>query len=436
MKDGFLLKSPLADRLYGTAATLPIIDYHNHLSVDELARDTRYENITDLWITSDPYKHRLMRMSGIPEQVITGECDPRARFAAYCRAFPYLCGTAVYDFSVLELHSIFGIDEIPSAENADRLYDRLSEMLASPEYTSRALLRRFGVEYQSPVATIDADVSGYTEGLAPSLRGDSLLTPEAGAATSLDAYIDGIEKNLDRLCGAGCRFADHSLDDGFAYLADDGRNAERFAMLSESPASLTSADRYALSSEILRRLAPLYADRRITLLLHLGAKRQTSDRLRRLAGPAGGYAAIGSTPTPTEVCNMLGDFERVGGLPSTVLFPLNMSQMPALAVIGGSFSEDGVAGKVQLGPAWWWCDHTYGIGATLDAQRSFGLLSEFIGMTTDSRSILSFARHDYFRRIFCSYLADLAEGGHAPSDEAFLTEVVRKVCYANAKARI
>ncbi len=445
MEDSFLLSSPLAARLYENYASgLPIIDYHNHLSVTDIAGDRRYGSITELWISADPYKHRLMRICGVSESVITGECDPYDKFKAFCAIFPYLCGTAVYDFSMLELRRVFNIEELPTAENAERLYCELNERLASPEFSTRGILARFGVEYQSPIASVCDGLSGYGEGVAPSLRGDSLIAPTADTARSLGALtgsnVLGLEdflaaagRRIDDFAALGCRFADHSIDEGFAYTPEDGKADDLFKK--SLCADLTPEEKNALSSAILRRLAPMYARKNMTLLLHLGAKRHTSDRLARLAGPFGGYAAIGTTPTPGNIADMLGDFERWGGLPRTVLFPLNMSHMPALASLGGSFSEDGVSGKVQLGPAWWWCDHPYGIRATLDAQSSFGVLSEFIGMTTDSRSPLSFSRHEYFRRILCSYLAELSEAGRAPRDERLLSDIIRKVCYSNAKSR-
>ena len=445
MEKGFLLNGRLADRLYREyAAELPIIDYHNHLSISALVNDERYDNITDLWISADPYKHRLLRMVGTEERIITGECDPFERFSAFCTAFPMLCGSAVYDFSVLELHRIFGVDDLPCADNARYLYDKLNEQLRSPEFSAKGLLRSFGVEYLSPVRSLTDEVEGH-DGVAPSLRGDDLLRPTAAliktlsaitgrSISTVDDYLDAVDRRLLAMCSSGCRFSDHSLDDGFTYALDDGKNEERFVR--SVSGTLPTGEENALASYILRRLSALYAREKMTMLLHIGAKRHTSDRLRRLAGATGGYAGVGSSPTPSSIGDALGDMERHGGLPSTVLCPLNMADMPPLATLGGSFLEDGVSGKVGLGPAWWWCDHSYGIRATLDAQSSFGLLSEFIGMTTDSRSILSFSRHEYFRRIFCSYLAELSEAGHAPKDERLLCEIIKKVCYTNAKNRV
>ena len=216
---------------------------------------------------------------------------------------------------------------------------------------------------------------------------------------------------LDKFHIAGCRFADHALDDGF-FKADEKQ------------------------SELLVRLGNEYAKRSWTLLLHLDAKRNTSSRLRKLAGKAGGYAAVGGSFDISSLCELLAKMEECGGLPKTILFPLSMSDQAPLAVLEGSFSEDDIKGKIQLGPAWWWCDHALGIKNTLDAVASFGVLSEFIGMTTDSRSILSFVRHDYFRRILCNYLDELNTRYELEMSIDTMKEITNKICYKNALDRV
>lgn len=260
--------------------------------------------------------------------------------------------------------------------------------------------------------------------VAPSLRGDNLLEPTKDLTSALSertgmqitdtgSYIGAICKILDLFSAAGCRFADHALDAGFF---KDDVNGEK--------------------SEILTRLGSEYAKRGWTLLLHMNAKRHTSPRLRALAGPAGGFAAVGESFDLSAVSDLLGKMEERGALPDTVLFPLNMSDQAPLSVMQGSFSQDGVPSKVQLGPAWWWCDHALGIENTLSCISSFGVLSQFIGMTTDSRSILSFARHDYFRRLLCSWIdrQNTALEWELPFEHQ--GDIVRKICYENAKQKI
>ena len=229
----------------------------------------------------------------------------------------------------------------------------------------------------------------------------------------MTTYEDSVRVMLDRFKAKGCRFADHALDANFFEEDTDGAR-----------------------TDMLVFLATEYAARGMTLLLHMDAQRSTSTRLRTLAGPAGGYAAVGGSFPLHKLPCLLNRMEEKGGLPDTVLFPLNMNDVPALAVMQGSFSEDGTPSKVGLGPAWWWCDHALGIQNTLASIASFGVLSTFIGMTTDSRSILSFARHDYFRRILASFLDERNEREEWGLSQDLLGDIAQKICYENAKRKI
>ena len=417
MNSDFLLKTAEARRLYEQyAKDAPIVDFHNHLCVAEIAADRRYGDLTELWLTPDPYKHRLMRICGVEEVFITGAAEPFEKFEKFCEIFPYLAGNPVFDWSKMELSSVFGIERLPSKENARYIFDAVGEQLASPEYSCGGILRRFRIAYQSPVAQLMEDLSDFhAPSCAPSLRGDQLLAPTEELLTRLGVtagdeagYFRAISRRLDAFDAKGCRFADHALDHGF--FADPAQGKR------------------------LVKLAAAYAERGWTLLLHLDAKRQTSRRLARIAGPAGGYAAVGGSFDIAKLCDLLNEMEQQGGLPDTVLFPLNPGDQAPLAVLQGSFSQDGTASKVQLGPAWWWNDHALGIRNTLNCVASYGALSQFIGMTTDSRSILSFLRHDYFRRILCAWLAEQNEAWQLP--EAVLGQIAAKICYQNAMDKI
>lgn len=425
MKKNFLLKSNDAERLYYEyAQDLPIIDFHNHLVVADIVENRGYDSLYDLWLASDPYKHRLMRIAGIDEYFITGAATPFEKVEKLFSIFPFLAGNPVYDWGRMELSAIFGIDELPSADNAQYLYDKTREMLSGRDFSTRELLARFNVEYISPVASLLDDISIFNgSSVAPSLRGDDLLLPSDDLKARLakrtgisilddESYIAAVSVLLDDFVARGCRFADHALDDGFFDECNEAKQG------------------------MLVRLAGEYKKRGLSLLLHLDAKRKTSERLARLAGPAGGYAAVGGALNISALTDMLGRMELSGSLPDTILFPLNMSDQAPLAVLQGSFSEDGVASKVQLGPAWWWCDHALGIENTLNAIASFGLVSEFIGMTTDSRSVLSFVRHDYFRRILCSWFAQLCKERDLNLPVDLQGEIIRKISYGNAKKKI
>ena len=426
MNENFLLKSDGALRLYfEVAKDLPIIDFHNHIAVADIKADRKYDNIVDLWLTPDPYKHRLMRICGVDEHFITGDATAFEKFQKYCEIFPMLAGNPIYDWSRMELSAVFGVNDAINGQNAQKIYDKTNEMLRSPEFSNNGILSRFNIEYQSPVATLLEDLSNFDgEKTAPSLRADDLLSPTTNFKTELSsksgvainddaAYLKAVGVMLDRFSAKGCRFADHSLDAGFFEDDVDGKKTEMLVSLGNE-----------------------YAKRGWTLLLHLNAKRRTSPRLLSIAGPAGGFAATGESFEISKIANLLGKMEANGALPDTVLFPLNMSDQAPLAIFQGSFSQDGVPSKVQLGPAWWWCDHKFGIENTLQCISSFGVVSQFIGMTTDSRSILSFVRHDYFRRLLCSWIDEQNVKGEWDMPLEIQKDFIKKICYENAKLKV
>lgn len=424
MNENYLLKTQNARQLYfEAAANLPIIDFHNHISVSDLAYNKSYDNVYELWLKPDPYKHRLMRICGIPEFYITGDAEPYEKFFKFCSIFPMLAGNPVYDWSRMELLKVFGISDLPTADNAEYLWSQINEKLCSPEFSAVNILKRFNIEYQSPVVTLLDDLTLFNgKDIVPSLRGDNLLSPDNNFLEALksktgieinntDSYIKAVCSVLDEFTSAGCKFADHSLD---------------FDFFEKSKNSL----------DILKLLSTEYAKRGWTLLLHIGAKRETSTKLRDIAGPAGGYAATSNNFPLSKLVDFLGEVEAEGTLPDTIIFPLNMSDQAPASILQGSFSEDNISSKVQLGPAWWWCDHSLGIKNTLSCISSFGAVSQFIGMTTDSRSILSFVRHDYFRRILCNWLdnQNTLEEWELPFEQQ--KEIIKKICYENAKLKI
>lgn len=447
MSNQFLLKAPLAARLYESCAKeLPIIDYHNHLSVQDILSDRRFENITQLWITTDPYKHRAMRILGIPEYFITGEASDFEKFEKWYESIPRLAGTPLYDWSVMEFQLLFDITLPPFQKPAEQIWREINGKLE--KLTAKKLLEKFNIEYCAPCASLcdDLSVFGSLAHVSPSLRGDDVVAPDGAfleklsgvsgtAVQTLEAYMAAVEKRIVLFKEAGCRFADHALDDGFCYIPDDGRNEARFQAVKEGKA-LAEKDRVALSSRILRDLGRLYAKHGLAMQLHIGAKRTTSTRLRGIAGPAGGYAGIGRCVDVPSLTALLDDIECAGVLPKIVLFTLNPADNAVMSVLSGSYSRDGMEAVVSQGPAWWWCDHAQGMREMLDNLSVYGVLSTFIGMTTDSRSLLSFVRHDYFRRILCQWIAEKVDMGHLPEDMHILSDLIRRMCYENAKKNI
>ena len=433
----FLLESPLARTLYHEYVEgLPIADYHNHLVPSELASDRRFDDIGQLWVASDPYKHRAMRLHGENESVITGPATTREKFEAWARTLPHTLGNPLFHWSAMEMKNVFGLDEMPDAECTGRVWDACNERLAEDTFSTMGILRQFGVKVLSTSDDLldDVFVHSSVKGdikVTPSLRADSIVgfgagwLEKLGSPASLDAFIAAVDARLDEFGHNGCRVADHALDDGWRFVLTDYDTA----------AKLYEAEEYAdvrLKSYILGHLASEYARRDWAMLLHIGAQRFTNSRLRSLVGPAGGYASIGNTCDIKSLCTFMDSPDVKGELPRTVLFTLNPADNAALATLTGSYSQDGVVGKVQFGPAWWYNDHLLGMTDQLENLAAYSLMPQFIGMTTDSRNVLSFSRHDYFRRILCNWMADKALRGQFPSDEAYLGKIAADISFNNA----
>ena len=432
MDDRTFLRSPAAEAWYSAyAAALPIVDFHNHLSVKDLKTDRRFTDPTELWLAPDPYKHRAMRMRGVPERLITGDAPSEEKFSAWCGIFPDLIGNPLYQWSLSELRDVFGVEETPNRENAHAIREKATRFLRENEITPSWFLRRYRVEKLCPCLSFweeipDRDPAGT---VVPSLRADDALFPEGakqGCKTLAD-YLEKLEARVALFARAGCRFADHALDDGFAYFPDDGQNERRFR-----DDALSAEDAARLNSFLLTRLLGLYARYGMAVQLHLGALRATSSRLRMIAGKAGGFAAAGNPFDITALTRLLDAAEKTASLPKIILFPLDLSDSARLASLSGSFSADNAPGLITLGPAWWWNDHRKGIEDVLEDAAAYGLLSNFIGMTTDSRSFLSLARHDAFRRILCSLLSRLQEENALLAPEEDVARLIRKTCYENA----
>ena len=306
------------------------------------------------------------------------------------------------------------------------------------------LLKLFNVEYSAPCQGILDDLSFFTTpDCVPSLRGDDMLLPTIDLIkklslivgqeiVDLNGYILALAKRIDDFVNVGCKFSDHALDNGFTYLKDDGLNAQRFTKLLNGE-ELSSQDKVQISCYVLRALFEIYVKNNMVVQLHVGAQRQTSTRLKNLAGKAGGYAGIGSTVDVKSLTNLFDDVEQKAGLPRIILFTLNPSDNAVMAILSGSYSKDGVSGLITQGPAWWWCDHLQGINEMLDNFAVFSVLSTFVGMTTDSRSLLSFSRHDYFRRALCKWIGDKVSKGELPKDKELYKPIIEKMCYFNAK---
>lgn len=455
LDDNFLLRNRTAQRLFHEVAKdLPVVDFHNHLNPAHLAANKRFADLAQLWVNEDPYKHRAMRICGVPEERITGAISDREKFSAWAETLPKTVGNPLFHWSCLELKRLFGIHEILTPNNAEDIWNRCNEMLTGDYFGALDILKKWNTEIVCTSDDLIDDLSAHqtvTAGesgikVLPSLRGDSMiafnessppwmknLSQKFGETKSLEDYQAAIKKALDAFVAAGCRLSDHSLDAGFLFSTTTEADASRLFNKFQKEGALMQQESIQLKSYLLLFLGKEYDKRGWTLQLHIGAQRYTSSRLRKLVGPAGGYATIGTACDITSLCRFLDAMESGGNLPQTILYTLNPADYAAFATLTGSYAADGVSGKIQFGPAWWYNDHYEGIRQQLLTLSSYGLLSQFIGMTTDSRSLLSFSRHEYFRRVLCNIIGDWVEGGELPEDEELLSSLVKNICYNNSK---
>jgi len=452
ISEDFLLESEAARRLFHEyAENAPIVDFHNHLNVEDIRTDKRHANIGEFWVCSDGYKYRAMRISGFDERLMTGDAPVREKFDAWCRLLPYLVGNPLFHWSCMEMKKVFGLDEVPSAANSSMVWEKCNERLAEEGFTTNAILNKFNVKCLTTSDDLLFDVSKHSEAsrvagfsVTPSLRADSALAfdkpsfapwfeqfCDGTAVKNLEDYCAVIMKQLDRYGKNGCKLSDHALDNDFTFTVTDFETAARLFDAYLKGEALDACDFVRLRSYVLGFLAREYARRGWVMQLHIGAERWTSSRLRKAAGPAGGYACPGNTVNVRALCDFLDSLDADGLLPKTILYTLNPADNAVLATLTGSYALDGKQ-KVKFGPAWWYNDHKYGIEENLAALSSYSVLSGAVGMTTDSRTILSFSRHEYFRRILCNYLGGMVNRGELPADYELLGEIVENISYKNA----
>ncbi|MDR2117550.1 MAG: glucuronate isomerase [Planctomycetaceae bacterium] len=444
----FLLHSQSAERLYYEfAKDQPIIDYHNHLDAVGIAANRRAENIAELWLLTDPYKHRAMRLAGVPEMLITGKTSPKEKFLQWATVFPKTIGNPLFHWSCLELKYCFDIDEILNVSNAESIWQECNNIIRNIRRGELDWLRFWNVESlctsDEPLNSLASHqfVSKNSLQLLPSLRGDSLLLTNIRndwfdhiySVRSLDDYCNIIVDRIDTFDNAGCRLADHSLDNGFRFVSVKKEDAKQI-FIQFKQGQMLPEEETALHSFLLRFLCNEYKKRHWTLQLHIGAVRQTSDRLRRLTGQTGGYACMGNSVDIVSLCRLFNSLEGENQLPNIILYTLNPSDNAVLATLCGSFTEDGIAGKIRFGPAWWYNDFDDAIRRHLTDLAGYSLLSNFPGMTTDSRSVLSFSRHDYFRRILCNWLGERIGHGEIPDNDELLVPLLESLCAGNARS--
>lgn len=457
LDEDFLLQTDAARTLYHEfAKQMPIIDYHNHLPPDQILADKTFENLTQIWLYGDHYKWRAMRTNGINENYCTGTATDYEKFEKWAETVPYTLRNPLYHWTHLELQRYFDVHEVLSPKSARRIYDECSEKLRTPDYSVRNLLRKMNVEVvcttDDPLDTLEYHQQLAKEGtfevqMRPAFRPDKfILIGNANFATYLQKLgaIVGFEINryddltkalrarADFFASLGCKLSDHGLEQ--IYAADfTPEAADSILQKALAGQSLSQEDILVYQSAILHFLGTMYHELGWTQQFHLGALRNNNARALRLLGPDTGWDSIGDWSQAMALSKFLGRLDEYDQLAKTIIYNLNPADNEVIATMIGNFNDGSIAGKVQFGSGWWFLDQKDGMEKQITALSNMGLLSRFVGMLTDSRSFLSFPRHEYFRRILCNMFGNDIENGEIPSDMEWVGQVVQNICYNNAK---
>lgn len=454
--DNFLLFSDSAERLYHEyAAKMPIIDYHCHLSPDEVADDKTWENLSQVWLYGDHYKWRAMRSNGVNEHFCTGNATDREKFDAYARTMPDLLRNPLYHWSHLELKRYFDIEDLLSPTTADRIW-AVSKEKMSEGFSARTLMQQSQVRTicttDDPVDSLEhhqrvAADEGFDIRMFPTWRPDRAML--ADEAQSFNSYLDKLEeaadcnissftdlmdalkKRHDYFHAQGCRLSDHGLDTCYA---DTYSEAEINAIFNKvrGGAELSKTELSKFKSAMMMEFGRMDAEKGWTSQIHLGAMRGNNTKMLGLLGPDTGFDAIGDDCYAESLATYLDRLNSEDKLPKTIIYNLNPRDNEMLVALIGCFQDGITPGKLQLGSGWWFLDQKDGMTRQIEALSQLGLLSRFVGMVTDSRSFLSYTRHEYFRRILCNILGSEMEQGMIPKDFDLVGSLVENVAYNNA----
>lgn len=443
----FLLQTKTAQKLYHTfAEPQPIIDYHCHLDPRQIAEDHRFSDIGEVMLAGDHYKWRAMRSNGIDERFITGNATWREKFRAFAETIPCCIGNPLYHWTHLELTRYFGIDEPLTAESADRIFDRCSELLQGEGYSARGLMERSNVK---TVCTTDdpADSleyhkqikeSGFSVKVLPAFRPDKAVNVHKDTflpyieKTGVKNYADlkaWLSSRLDFFHENGCRLSDHGLD-FIPYKAGDAAKVFEDVLNGKTP---TREETEIYMTDLLLFFGKEYSRRGWCMQIHVGALRNNNTRMYQQLGSDTGFDSIADGSLAAPLAKLMDSLEQEHALPKTILYSLNPNDLYTLGTLMGCFQNAEAKSKIQLGSAWWFNDQKDGMEAQLRALGNLGVLGGFIGMLTDSRSFLSYPRHEYFRRILCNLIGEWVEQGQYPNDLNTLGKIVSDVCYGNAE---
>jgi glucuronate isomerase len=456
INENFLLQSDTARHLYRThAAEQEIFDFHNHLSAQEIAQNRRFHNLTEICLEGDHYKWRVMRANGIAERYCTGDAEPYEKFLAWARTVPYTLRNPLYHWTHLELARYFDIYELLSEKTAPAVWAMANERLQSGELTTQGILKKFRVAVvcttEDPLASLEYHEQlarmGFSTRVFPAFRPDNALktqdppafnhwTDQLAAKAGLKIarlpdFLEALRKRHDEFHRHGCRLSDHGLIRCYGDPCSD-RNAEALFRTLRDGGQITPTESLQFNSYLMLFFGRLDAEKGWTKQLHLGALRNVNTRMLDSLGPDTGFDAMGDWPQAASLAAYLDRMDRENVLPKMILFNLNPADNYLFSTIAGCFQSGDTPSKIQLGSGWWFLDQKEGIELQLNALSNCGLLSRFVGMVTDSRSFLSFPRHEYFRRVLCNLVGEDMEKGSLPNDEELIGTMIRNICFHNA----
>lgn len=457
MDDDFLLNNEVAVKLYHDYAKgMPIYDYHCHLNPEEIAGNKSYRNITELWLGGDHYKWRAMRSNGVEEEYITGSASDYDKFKAFARTMPYCLGNPLYHWSHLELKRYFNIDLLLREETADEIWESCNEMLKTKDFTAKELIKRSGVKVicttDDAVDTLEhhrriREDKEFGVKVLPALRPDKGMNIEKDVFRSwvrklsevseinIDGYSDfmkALEKRVRFFHEEGCRISDHDLDKMFYEEATD-EEVDRIFNKAMKGKALSEVEVEKYKTKTLIKLAEIFNSLGWAMQLHIGAIRNNNTRMFYRVGADAGFDSIGDCYIAKPLSSLLNAMDSEDRLPKTILYCINPRDNEVLGTMAGNFQGGGIPGKIQFGSGWWFNDQKDGMVRQMVALANLGLLRRFVGTVTDSRSFISYTRHEYFRRVLCNLIGQWASEGEVPFDMELLGSMVRDISYNNAR---
>ncbi|AOY76071.1 glucuronate isomerase [Clostridium formicaceticum] len=457
MDENFLLNNSVAEELYHNyAKEMPIYDYHCHLSPEEIYHNKSYKNITEVWLGGDHYKWRAMRSNGIEEKYITGDADDFEKFMAWAKTVSICIGNPLYHWTHLELQRYFGIYDVLNESTAEVIWNKCNELLAKEDFTAKELIKRSNVKVvcttDDPTDSLEYHIKikedkDFHVKVLPTFRPDKALNIEKEGffdwlenlmtisnikVESYTSYLEALNNRVDHFHKVGCRVSDHALDRVF-YAETNLQEVETIFRKVLAKESLTLEEIHKFKTYTLQHFAKKYNEHGWAMQLHIGALRNNNTRMFHRLGPDTGYDSINDETIAIPLSRFLDGLSKEDELPKTILYCLNPNDNYILATMIGNFQGGGIAGKIQFGSGWWFNDQKEGMLSQMTALANLGLLSRFVGMLTDSRSFLSYPRHEYFRRILCNLIGQWVEEGEFPYDMENLGSIVKDICYNNAK---